>query len=157
MQEKRSVVAENFETFYNFPASDFLILHRGSDLELSPNPVKTSGFNPSHYLSRGIESIEAISDDPQRLQSLAVATNQSEDRLPRFRSLAAVILLLCSGMMSAQIGPNPPEWAQQLRQAGVAQATSGHIDEAIASASSGVLKLCLRTRSCSMQQVRHTV
>ena len=58
--------------------------------------------------------------------------------LPRYRSLAAVILLLGSGMMAAQIGPTPAERAEQLRQAGVAQATSGHIDEAIASFKRGL-------------------
>jgi tetratricopeptide (TPR) repeat protein len=56
----------------------------------------------------------------------------------RHRSLAAVLVVLGAGVMAAQVGPMPTEQAEQLRQAGLAQATSGQIDEAIASFKQGL-------------------
>ena len=53
--------------------------------------------------------------------------------IARSRSFAIVLVVAGAGIMAAQVAPTAAERAEQLRQAGLAQSTSGHIDEAIAS------------------------
>ena len=58
--------------------------------------------------------------------------------VPRHRSLAVLLVALGACIMAAQVGPLPAEQAEQIRQAGLAQAASGQIDEAIASFKRGL-------------------
>jgi tetratricopeptide (TPR) repeat protein len=51
----------------------------------------------------------------------------------RHRSVVVLLIVLGVGSMAAQVGPTPAEQAEQLRQAGLAHAASGQIDQAIAS------------------------
>ncbi len=48
------------------------------------------------------------------------------------------LVVLGAGIVTAQVGPTPAEQAEQLRQAGLAQATSGQIDDAITSFKRGL-------------------
>ena len=70
---------------------------------------------------------------PDDFQSLPASTNHGQVGVPRDRALALVLVVLATGMVAAQVALRPAEQAEQLRQAGLAQVTSGHIDEAIAS------------------------
>jgi tetratricopeptide (TPR) repeat protein len=51
----------------------------------------------------------------------------------RLRFLAVLLVVVGGGIMAAQVVPISAERAEELRQAGLAQATNGQIDEAIAS------------------------
>jgi len=48
------------------------------------------------------------------------------------RAVALTLVVLATGVMTGQVAPPPAEQAEQLRQAGLAQVTGGHVDEAIA-------------------------
>jgi tetratricopeptide (TPR) repeat protein len=54
------------------------------------------------------------------------------------RFLAVVLVVFGAGILAAQVGPTSAEQAEQLRQAGLAQAAAGQIDEAIASFKRGL-------------------
>jgi tetratricopeptide (TPR) repeat protein len=56
----------------------------------------------------------------------------------RHRFLAVLLLVVGGGIIAAQVVPTPAERAEQFRQAGLAQATNGQIDEAIASFKRGL-------------------
>jgi tetratricopeptide (TPR) repeat protein len=56
----------------------------------------------------------------------------------RHWSVVVLLVILGAGIVAAQVGPTSAEQAEQLRQAGLAQAASGQIDEAIASFTRGL-------------------
>ena len=75
MQISVPFVADSLKRFIFFPASDFLIFEVWS--RALPSPIRSLALTPVIMYSVELHQLEAISDDPQRLQSLAVATNQS--------------------------------------------------------------------------------
>jgi tetratricopeptide (TPR) repeat protein len=63
---------------------------------------------------------------------------KAKTAVTRHRSLAVALVVLGAGIVAAQVGPIPAEQAEQFRQAGLAEASSGQIDEAIASFKQGL-------------------